>query len=71
LESIAAAELGGHGDFLDQARPDLAALGVSGGFLVFDVGPFGMTGHVSLRGAKRIVRRAAAVGAARAWIRLP
>ncbi|MNV89726.1 hypothetical protein D3C71_1840440 [compost metagenome] len=37
---IAAAKLGGHGDFLDQARPDLAPLGVSSGFLVFDIGPF-------------------------------
>ncbi len=37
---ISAAELRGDGDFLDQAGPDLAALGVSRGLLVFDIGPF-------------------------------
>ncbi|MNN44940.1 hypothetical protein D3C81_1592500 [compost metagenome] len=53
---IAAAKLGGHGDFLDQAGPDLAALGVSGGFLVFDIGPFRVTGHDALRGGKGVMR---------------
>ncbi|CAG9237355.1 hypothetical protein PSP6_740025 [Paraburkholderia tropica] len=38
-----------HLDFLDEPRPDLAALGISRGFLVFDVGPFRMTRHTFLR----------------------
>src|SRR5690606_30804458 len=44
---IAAAEPGGNGDLTDQLGEDLAALGVLAGFLVFDVGPFAVTGHMS------------------------
>src|ERR1700754_3313546 len=38
--SVASAELGGDGDFLDQAGEDLSALGVEGALLVLDCRPF-------------------------------
>jgi hypothetical protein len=44
---IAAAESRGDGDFLDQAREDLAALGIGGGFLVLDVRPLAVACHGS------------------------
>ena len=43
---VAAAGAGRHGQFLDEAREDLAALGVGGALLVLDRVPLGMAGHV-------------------------
>ena len=43
---IAAAHLGGHGDFLDQFGEDLAALGILPALAMLDIGPFGVSGHV-------------------------
>ena len=43
---IAAAGPGRDGQFLDEAREDLAALGVGGALLVLDRVPLGMAGHV-------------------------
>ncbi len=37
---VSSAELGGDGDFLDQAGEDLAALGVEGALLVLNCRPF-------------------------------
>ena len=42
---VAAAHAGRDLDFLDEARPDLAALRVGRCFLMLDVGPFRMTRH--------------------------
>jgi hypothetical protein len=43
---VAAAHLGGHGDFLDQLGEDLAALGILATLAVLDVGPLRMSCHV-------------------------
>src|SRR5450830_24175 len=43
---IGAAHAGRYRDFLDQARPDFAALGIRGSFFMLDVGPFAMSCHV-------------------------
>jgi len=37
---VAAANCGSDGDFANESRKDAAALGISGGFLVFNRGPF-------------------------------
>ena len=42
---IAAATAGGHGQFLDDAREHLAALGVGRALLVLNRVPLGMAGH--------------------------
>ena len=42
---VAAADAGGDGQFLDDAREDLAALGVEGALLVLDGVPLGMARH--------------------------
>lgn len=36
----------GDGDFLDEAREQLAAFGVLPPFAVLNIGPLGMTGHL-------------------------
>ena len=43
---IAVAHPGRHGDFLDQARENLAALGILLAFAMLNVCPFTMTGHL-------------------------
>ena len=43
---VAAAGAGGDRQFFDEAREDLAALGVGGPLLVLDGMPLGMAGHV-------------------------
>ena len=45
----AAADLGGHRDFLDQLREEAAALGVGGALLVLDRAPLAVSGHGSPR----------------------
>ena len=42
---IAAAAAGGDGQFLDEAREDLAALGIGGTLLMLDCVPLGMARH--------------------------
>ena len=42
---FAATHPGCNGDFLDQARPDLAALFVLTALAMLNIGPFGMSGH--------------------------
>jgi hypothetical protein len=42
---VAATLARGHGDFTDDAGPDLASLLVLTAFAMLDVGPLGMTGH--------------------------
>src|SRR6185312_16644384 len=42
---VTAAEARGDGDLLDEAREDLAALRIGGGFAMLDVGPFAVAGH--------------------------
>jgi hypothetical protein len=42
---VAAARAGGNGQLFDQARENLAALGVGSAFLVLDGMPLGMAGH--------------------------
>ena len=57
--NVAAAQLGGNGDFPDQAGEDLAALGVGRGLFVLDVRPLAMAGHGSSRSsiATRLIIR--------------
>ena len=45
---VAAAHLGGHGDFLDQPREERAALGVLAALAVLNVGPLGMACHARI-----------------------
>ena len=45
MSGIAAAVAGRDRQFLDDAREDLAALGVGGALLVLDRVPLGMAGH--------------------------
>ena len=58
LSGIAAAVAGGDGQFLDDAREDLAALGVGGALLVLDCVPLGMARHGRNSRKSRIRRMA-------------
>ena len=45
-DGVGAAHAGRDRDFLDQARPDFAALGIGGSLFMLDIGPFAMSCHV-------------------------
>ena len=65
MSGIAAAIAGGDGQLFDEAREDLAALGVGGALLVLNRVPLGMAGHIcSLRALKGSERGILAFGKA-------